>query len=95
MAELRKRKNRWSSKGILRAVTGNKKLIVGGHSVSEDTAVVTLDRCSTEDSHTSTTTVARMRRNGSKILSLVGLQRDMGMACCTLQPTTGVSQVVR
>ena len=81
MAEFRKRKNRWSSKGILRAVTGNKKLVVEGNGVSEDNAVVTLNRCSTEDSNTSTTTVARIRRNGSKVLSLVGLQRDMSMTC--------------
>ncbi|KAL8832388.1 MAG: hypothetical protein Q9191_000307 [Dirinaria sp. TL-2023a] len=88
MAESRKRKNRWSSKGILRAVTGNKKLVVGGKSVSEDNDVVPLDRSSTEDSNVSTTTVARIRRNGSKVLSLVGLQRDMSKYVASASSST-------
>lgn len=80
MAEARKRQNRWSSKGFFRVLTGTKRPAAEANSLSDDTAVVSLDGCSTEDSRTSTATVARTRSNASKMLSFVGLHKDTSMS---------------
>lgn len=77
-----KRKWRWSSKSLFASIAPNKAVKLD-HSVfhTQDGAAdlkftndMSLDGCSTEDSHRSGV-AARMRRNGSKLLSVVGIQR--------------------
>jgi len=78
-----KRKWRWSSKSPFASVAPN-KTAKRDHSVlhTQDGAAdlnfttdMSLDGCSTEDSQQRSGVAARMRRNGSKLLSIVGIQR--------------------
>ena len=82
-----KRKWRWSSKSVVASGQPNKVLVVGQsipytkHSVADRTAVneMSLDGCSMEDACERLGLAARMRRHGSRFLSIVGLQRSSGM----------------
>ena len=81
MIETRKRKNRWSSKGIFRAITGNRVRVVQPSDVFENNAVMSLDGCSTEDSSMLPRATGKMQRSGSRLPSLVGKNRDTGSFC--------------
>ena len=54
---------------------------IDGFAVNE----MSLDGCSMEDGHERSGLAARMRRHGSKILSIVGLQRSSGMCSCLVE----------
>ena len=88
-----KRKWRWSSKSLVTSSQPNKVLVVDQsmldtHGGADDRFAVTemsLDGCSMEDGHERSGLAARMRRHGSKILSIVGLQRSSGMCSCLIE----------
>ena len=97
-----KRKWRWSSKSLLASSQPNKVLIVdqsilNTHDRAADRLAlneISLDGCSMEDGHERSGMAAKMRRHGSRFLSMVGLQRSSGM-CSSLveflkQPLTAV-----
>lgn len=77
-----KRKWRWSSKSLFASNQPNKVLVIDPLMV--DTHVgptdrfavneMSLDGCSMEDGHERSGVAARMRRHGSRLLSIVGLQ---------------------
>lgn len=82
-----KRKWRWSSKSLF-ASSQPKKVLVVNQSIldNQDSAAdqfavheMSLDGCSTEDGHERSGVAARIRRHGSRFLSIVGLQRSSGM----------------
>lgn len=78
-----KRKWRWSSKSLFTSVAPNKAAkrdnsvlhTQDGAADLNFTMDMSLDGCSTEDSQQRSGVAARMRRNGSKLLSFVGIQR--------------------
>ena len=82
-----KRKWRWSSKSLIASSQPNKVHVVDRsmpdtHDDAADRSVVTemsLDGCSMDDGHERSGMVARMRRHGSRLLSIVGLQRSSGV----------------
>lgn len=83
MAGKTKRKWRWSSKSLF-ASTASKKAVKLDHSMLDNhdgvaeynvTKEVSVDGCSTEDFEHRSGVAAKMRRNGSKLLSVVGIQR--------------------
>lgn len=78
-----KRKWRWSSKSLFASIAPNKAVKLE-HSVlrTQDGAAdqiptidMSLDGCNTRDGQQRPNVAARMRRNGSKLLSAVGIQR--------------------
>ena len=79
-----KRKWGWSSKNLLASVSTNKALKLDYPIINNQDGTVdqintndfSLDGCSLEDSHYTIGLAARMRRSGSKFLSVVGLQRN-------------------
>lgn len=81
-----KRKWRWSSKGLFASNQPKKVLVVDqsmldthdGAADRFDVNEISLDGCSMEDGHERWGVAARMRRHGSRILSIVGLQRSSG-----------------
>ena len=82
-----KRKWRWSSKSLFASSQPKKKLVVNQSMLdNQDSAPdrfafneMSLDSCSTEDGHERSGMAARIRRHGSRFLSIVGLQRSSGM----------------
>lgn len=82
-----KRKWRWSSKSAIASSRPSKVVVVDRsvldtHDGAADRVGVTeisLDGCSMEDGHERSGMAARMRRHGSRFLSIVGLQRSTGM----------------
>ena len=82
-----KRKWRWSSKSAFASSQPSKVLVVdqplnNSHDGAADGFAVngmSLDACSIEDGRERLGMAARMRRHGSKFLSVVGLQRSSGM----------------
>lgn len=82
-----KRKWRWSSKSPFSSSQPKKRLVVNQSMVdNQDSAPdgfivneMSLDGCSTEDGHERSGMAARIRRHGSRFLSIVGLQRSSGM----------------
>ena len=82
-----KRKWRWSSKSLHASGQPNKVLVVDqlmpdSHNGAMDRFAVnemSLDGCSMEDARERSGLAARMRRHGSRFLSIVGLQRSSGM----------------
>ena len=82
-----KRKWRWSSKSVVASGQPNKVLVVDQsmldtHDDATDRFAVnemSLDGCSVEDGRERSGMAARMRRHGSRFLSIVGLQRSSGM----------------
>lgn len=86
-----KRKWRWSSKGLIASSQPNKVLIVDQsmldtHDGTADRFAInemSLDGCSMEDGYEHSGMAARMRRHGSRLLSIVGLQRSSGL-CSSL-----------
>ena len=82
-----KRKWRWSSKSAIASSRPSKVVVVDRsmldtHDAAADRVGVTeisLDGCSMEDGHERSGMAARMRRHGSRFLSIVGLQRSTGM----------------
>lgn len=98
MLRSQKRKSRWSSKGLFgsKAV---KKLGVferpndgQEHTRSKHNGAIdmSLDGCSIDDVPPKITTAARFRRNGSKVLSILGLKQNSGKAldCASFQSRT-------
>ena len=85
-----KRKWRWSSKSLVTSVQSNKVLVVDQSMLDTRDGAgdrfavneMSLDGCSIEDDHKRPGMAARMRRHGSRFLSIVGLQRSSGM--CSL-----------
>ena len=80
-----KRKWRWSSKSLFGSRASNKVIVLEHASLHtlpdprEHNAVhMSLDGCSAEDVRYMMSVGAKMRRNGSKLLSIVGLQRSSG-----------------
>ena len=80
-----KRKWRWSSKSLFGSKASNKVIILEHASLNtladarELSAIhMSLDGCSAEDVRHMMGVGAKMRRNGSKLLSIVGLQRSSG-----------------
>lgn len=63
---------------MFRIMTGNKIQAIQSQSIFEDSAISSLDGCSTEDGYMTPRTPAKMHRSGSKYLSLIGIQRDSG-----------------
>ena len=82
-----KRKWRWSSKSAIASSQPSKVVVVDRpmldtHDGAADQVRVnemSLDGCSMEDGHERSGMAARMRRHGSRFLSIVGLQRSTGM----------------
>lgn len=83
MAGKTKRKWRWSSKSLF-APTVSQKAVKLDHSMLDNhdgvaeynvTKEFSMDGCSTEDFEHRSGVAAKMRRNGSKLLSIVGIQR--------------------
>ena len=82
-----KRKWRWSSKSLIASSQPHKVHVVDRtmpdtHDDAADRSVVTemsLDGCSMDDGRERSGVVARMRRHGSRFLSIVGLQRSSGV----------------
>ena len=82
-----KRRWRWSSKSVVAFSQPSKVLVVDQLMItSNDGAAdrfavneLSLDACSMEDGRDRSGMAARMRRHGSKFLSIVGLQRSSGM----------------
>lgn len=83
-----KRKWRWSSKSVVASGGQPSKVLVVDQSMLDiyddaaDRFVVnemSLDGCSVEDGRERPGMAARMRRHGSRFLSIVGLQRSSGM----------------
>lgn len=78
-----KRAWRWSSKGLFASIAPNKATkrdhsglqTQDGPADLHPTIEMSLDGCSTEYSQQRSSVAARMRRNGSKLLSIVGIQR--------------------
>lgn len=86
MLRSQKRKSRWGSKGLFGSKAA-KKLGVFERSkdgqedeISRRDGVVStsLDGCSIEDNPPKNAAAARFRRNGSKVLSLLGLRQNSG-----------------
>lgn len=80
-----KRKWRWGSKSLFGSRASNKVIVLEHASINtqsdprEHSAVhLSLDGCSAEDVRYIMGVGAKMRRNGSKLLSIVGLQRSSG-----------------
>ena len=80
-----KRKWRWSSKSLFGSKASSKVIILEHASLNtpsdarEHSAVhMSLDGCSAEDVRHMMGVGARVRRNGSKLLSIVGLRRSSG-----------------
>ena len=86
-----KRKWRWSSKSLIATSQPNKVLVIDQSTLDfHDGAAdrfaaneISLDGCSMEDVRERMGMAARMRRHGSRFLSIVGLQRSSGM-CSSL-----------
>ena len=82
-----KRKWRWSSKSAVASNQPSKVLVVDQSMLEthEDAAdrfavnELSLDGCSVEDGRERSGMAARMRRHGSRFLSIVGLQRSSGI----------------
>ena len=82
-----KRKWRWSSKSAFASSQPSKVLVVDqpintSHDAAADRFAVnemSLDAYSIEDGRERSGMAGRMRRHGSKFLSIVGLQRSSGM----------------
>lgn len=82
-----KRKWRWSSKSVVASGQPSKVLVLDQsmldiHDEAADRFVVneiSLDGCSVEDGRERSRMAARMRRHGSRFLSIVGLQRSSGI----------------
>ena len=91
MIKTRKRNTRWSSKGIFRAITGNRVRVVQPSDVFENNAVMSLDGCSTEDSSMLPRVAGKMQRSGSSLPSLVGKNQDTGSFCTIVAGLLGIS----
>ena len=82
-----KRKWRWSSKSLHASCQPNKVFVIDQsmpnthNGTTNRFAVneVSLDGCSMDDARERSGLAARMRRHGSRFLSIVGLQRSSGM----------------
>lgn len=79
-----KRKWRWSSKSLVASNHPNKVLVVDQsmldtHDSAADRFAVKEMSFDMEDDHERLGMAARMRRHGSRFISIVGLQRNSGM----------------
>ena len=90
-----KRKWRWSSKGLLGSKAPSKVIILDHvplhmHDGAGDQFALdmSLDGCETEDGNPRTGVAAKMRRNGSRLLSIVGWQRSSGQCVLSSLLTT-------
>lgn len=88
MFRSQKRKSRWSSKGLFGSKAAKKLGVferphdVQEHARSKHNGVIdmSLDGCSIGDGTPKNTTAAKFRRNGSKVLSILGLRQHSGKA---------------
>ena len=88
MLRSQKRKSRWSSKSLFGFKAANKIVVVerltdGNEDGRPDANAVlnmSLDGCSTEDGHLRITAAEKFRRNGSKVLSILGWRQNSGKA---------------
>ena len=97
-----KRKWRWSSNSLVASGQPTKVLVVdrsmlSPYSFAADQIAVhglSLDGCSMEEAHERPGLAARMRRHGSRFLSIVGFQRSSGMLFCPHElPITECDQI--
>ena len=88
MLRSQKRKSRWSSKGLfgskaakkLAAFERSKDDQEDGRSKQDGVINMSLDGCSIDDGPSKNAAAARFRRNGSKVLSILGLRQNSGKA---------------
>lgn len=88
MLRSQKRKSRWSSKGLFGSKAAKKLGVFERPNDGQESARskhnalidMSLDGCSIEDAPPKNTTAARFRRNGSKVLSILGLKQNGGKA---------------
>ena len=91
-----KRKWRWSSKSLFSSSQPKKVLVVNQSMLDNQASAadgfivneMSLDGCSTEDGHERSGMAARIRRHGSRFLSIVGLQRSSGTCSLLIELLT-------